>query len=400
LKDAETRVRDAIESINEGFALLDSDMRFVLVNSNFARMYPVSGKLAVPGVRMTDMLRYGAEHGEYPGVQTPAQVEKFIALWMERFGSGDRYLGEGEMPDGSWYLVSHHPTTTGGYVSIRADITAQKKREAELSATMSDLEIKTLELAVLADELEQARAVADLANLGKSQFLANMAHELRTPLNAINGFSEIILKEMFGPMPERYKGYVEFIQQGGTHLLSLINDILDLSKIEAGKMEVHVEAVPTEQVAYQAMESLRKASEERKIALRSDIAADCPILHADPRAVRQILLNLMSNAVKFTPNFGNVTLSVRRTGDTGISIEVADTGIGMSAEEIVKALEPYGQVESDLSKKHKGTGLGLPLVKSLAGLHGGSMRVKSNRGEGTTVTVFLPWARDLPRDLS
>jgi len=303
------------------------------------------------------------------------------------------------MPDGSWYLVSHHPTTTGGFVSIRADITTQKKREAALSAAMSDLEVKTLELAVLADELEHARRAADLANLGKSQFLANMAHELRTPLNAINGFSEIILKEMFGPMPERYKGYVDFIHQGGTHLLSLINDILDLSKIEAGKMEVHVEAMPTEQVAFQAMESLRRAAEERRVSLQSDIAADCPILHADQRAVRQILLNLMSNAVKFTPNFGTVTLSIRRSGDTGISIAVADTGIGMSTEEIVKALEPYGQVESDLSKKHKGTGLGLPLVKSLAELHGGSIQVKSERGKGTIVTVLLPWAKDLPRDL-
>jgi signal transduction histidine kinase len=227
-----------------------------------------------------------------------------------------------------------------------------------------------------------------------------MAHELRTPLNAINGFSEIILAEMFGPMPDRYKGYVEFIHQGGTHLLSLINDILDLSKIEAGKMDVHVEAVPTEQVAYQAIESLRKAAEERRLSLRTEIAADCPILHADTRTVRQILLNLMSNAVKFTPHLGTVTLSVRRAGDTGISIAVADTGIGMSAEEIAKALEPYGQVESDLSKKHKGTGLGLPLVKSLAELHGGSMRVGSERGKGTTVTVFLPWAKDLPRDLS
>ena len=248
LKNAEARVRDAIESINEGFALLDADLRFVIVNSNFVGMYPVSGKLAVPGARLEDMLRHGAEHGEYPGVETPRQVNEFVALWMERFTSGDRYLGEGEMPDGSWFLVSHHPTATGGYVSIRADITTQKKREAALSAAMSDLEVKTLELGVLADELEQARRAADLANLGKSQFLANMAHELRTPLNAINGFSEIILKEMFGPMPERYKGYVEFIQQGGGHLLSLINDILDLSKIEAGKMDVHVEAVPTEQV--------------------------------------------------------------------------------------------------------------------------------------------------------
>jgi PAS domain S-box-containing protein len=400
LKNAEARLRDAIESINEGFALLDADLRFVIVNSNFVSMYPVSGKLAVPGGRLEDMLRYGAEHGEYPGIETTAQIEELVALWMERFATGDRYLGEGEMPDGSWYLVSHHPTTTGGHVSIRADITTQKKREAALSGAMSDLEVKTLELAVLADELEQARRVADLANLGKSQFLANMAHELRTPLNAINGFSEIILKEMFGPMPERYKGYVEFIQQGGGHLLSLINDILDLSKIEAGKLDVHVEAVPTEQVAYQAMESLRKAADERKLTLQSEIAADCPILHADQRAVRQILLNLMSNAVKFTPHFGTITLSVRRAHDTGISIQVADTGIGMNAEEIVKALEPYGQVESDLSKKHKGTGLGLPLVKSLAELHGGSMRLTSERGKGTTVTVFLPWAKDLPRELS
>jgi PAS domain-containing protein len=123
LKDAEARVRDAIESINEGFALLDSDMRFVIVNNNFVSMYPVSGKLAVPGARLEDMLRYGAGHGEYPGIETPAQVEAFVALWMERFTSGDRYLGEGEMPDGSWYLVSHHPTATGGHVSIRADIT-------------------------------------------------------------------------------------------------------------------------------------------------------------------------------------------------------------------------------------------------------------------------------------
>ncbi|NJM91602.1 MAG: PAS domain S-box protein, partial [Rhodospirillaceae bacterium] len=312
LKNAEARVRDAIESINEGFALLDADLRFVMVNSNFVGMYPVSGKLAVPGARLEDMLRHGAEHGEYPGIDAPRQVNEFVALWMERFMSGDRYLGEGEMPDGSWFLVSHHPTASGGYVSIRADITAQKRREAALSAAMSDLEVKTLELGVLADELEQARRAADLANLGKSQFLANMTHELRTPLNAINGFSEIILKEMFGPMPERYKGYVEFIQQGGAHLLSLINDILDLSKIEAGKMDMHVEAVPTEQVAYQAIESLRKAADERRLTLRSDIAADCPILHADQRAVRQILLNLMSNAVKFTPHFGTVTLSVRR----------------------------------------------------------------------------------------
>jgi PAS domain S-box-containing protein len=399
LKHAEARLRDAIESVNEGFALFDPEMRYVVVNSNFVEMYPVSGKLAKPGANLEDMLRYGAENGEYPGVETPDQVEAFAKLWMDRFSSSERYLGEGEMPDGRWYLVSHHPTANGGYVSIRADITAQKRREADLRSAMTELEVKTLELGVLAAELESARRDADVANLGKSNFLANMAHELRTPLNAINGFSELILNEIFGAVqPPRYKGYVEFIHQSGAHLLSVINDILDLSKIEAGKMELHVEAVPTDQIAHQAMESLRKAAEERHIALRSDIAVDCPILHADARAVRQIMLNLLSNAVKFT-SAGSVTLTVRRVVESGITIAVTDTGVGMGPREIATALEPYGQVESDLTKKQQGTGLGLPLVKSLIELHGGWLRLDSEKGKGTVATLFLPWRPGLPRGL-
>src|SRR5688572_9222591 len=400
LKRVETQLRDAIESINEGFALFDADLRCVVANSRLRDLYPVSGHFAAPGARLEDMLRYGAQNGEYPGVEGPEAVDAFVRLWMSCFSSNQAFVGESELAGERWLMVSHHPTATGGYVSIRADITAQKQRETELQEAKDDLEARSGELMVLAKELEQARRAADLANLSKSQFLANMAHELRTPLNAINGFSEIILGEAFGPLqPAKYREYVEFIGQGGNHLLSLINDILDLSKIEAGKMELHIEAVSTDQVVYQAAESVRKMATDRSVELRSDVANDCPILHADPRAVRQILLNLMSNAVKFTPHFGSVTLSAGRIGDAGVSIQVADTGIGMSPEEIVKALEPYGQVESDLSKKHKGTGLGLPLVKSLAELHRGSMRVESKRGSGTVVTVFLPWAKDLPRDL-
>jgi signal transduction histidine kinase/CHASE1-domain containing sensor protein/integral membrane sensor domain MASE1 len=401
LKRVETQLRDAIESVNEGFALFDADLRCVVANSRLGELYPVSGHLAKPGARLEDMLRYGAEHGEYPGVEGPEAVDAFVRLWMSCFSSSQAFVGESELAGERWLMVSHHPTATGGYVSIRADITAQKQRETELQEAKDDLEARSGELMVLAKELEQARRVADLANLSKSQFLANMAHELRTPLNAINGFSELILNQAFGPIqPAKYREYVEFINQGGAHLLSLINDILDLSKIEAGKMELHIEAVPTEQVVYQAAESVRKMADDRSVALRSDVATDCPILHADPRAIRQILLNLLSNALKFTPAEGSVTIEVTRNGGEGIHISIADTGIGMTEAEAAKAFELYGQVESDLTKNTKGTGLGLPLVKSLAELHGGSLSLVSEKGKGTTATVFLPWHSDLPIGLN
>ena len=200
LKLAEARLSDAIENVNEGFVLIDANDRYVVVNRHFVDMYPKSGRLAVPGAKFEDVLRHGVENGEYPGIETPEQIEAHIAHWLAFYATRQPYVGERQLADGRWVLVSHRPTSNGGYVSIRTDITAQKQRETELQAAKDDLEARSTELVALAEELELARGAAQEANLGKSQFLANMSHELRTPLNAINGFSEILVKGMFGTL--------------------------------------------------------------------------------------------------------------------------------------------------------------------------------------------------------
>ncbi|HEX9449186.1 MAG TPA: PAS-domain containing protein, partial [Dongiaceae bacterium] len=227
LKRAEDRLRDAIESINESFILLDSELRLVTFNSEAPKMYPVSAPMFRVGARMEDLLRYGAKHGEYPGVSTATEIEAFVQKWVGIFSSKETFVGEGRLADGRCTLVSHHATSDGGFVNLYTDITAQKRREEDLIKAKSDLEKQAKSLTELAAELQRLRRAADEANQGKSRFLANMSHELRTPMNGILGFSDIIRSEMFGPIePGLYKEYADFIHQGGTHLLSLINDIL------------------------------------------------------------------------------------------------------------------------------------------------------------------------------
>jgi PAS domain S-box-containing protein len=398
LKRAEARLRDAIESINESFILLDADLRLVMFNNEASKMYPISAPMFRIGTRMEDLLRYGASHGEYPGISTPAEVEAFVQEWLGIFSSKTAYVGEGRLADGRCLLVSHHATSDGGFVNVYTDITPLKHREEDLSRAKADLENQAKSLTELAVELQRARRLADEANQGKSRFLANMSHELRTPLNGILGFSDIIRSEMFGPItPSRYKEYADLIYQGGTHLLSLINDILDLSKIEAGQKELNVGELSTAELIHQSTNLVRAMAIERGVSLKFPDAAACPVIHGDERAVRQILLNLMSNAVKFTLAGGTVSLDFRHAGDQGADIIVTDTGIGMTPDELEKALEPYGQILTDYSKDLKGTGLGLPLVKALAELHHGRLDVVSQKGHGTTVTVRLPWHRDFPR---
>ncbi|HEX3881687.1 MAG TPA: ATP-binding protein [Stellaceae bacterium] len=242
--------------------------------------------------------------------------------------------------------------------------------------------------------LRAAKSAAEAANLAKSQFLANMSHELRTPLNAILGFSEMLKHGLAGPLQPQQQEYSGLIHQSGEHLLNVINEILDLARVDAGKLELHEEQDVDPQIVIDSCIRLVNARTDTNMpCLSVDSDDEIAELVVDPTRLTQILLNLLSNAVKFTPREGTVGVSLRRRADGSAEFEVRDTGIGMNAAEIEIALEPFGQIDSAHSRQHPGTGLGLPLARRLTELHGGTLTVRSEKGRGTTVTVTLPATR-------
>ena len=238
--------------------------------------------------------------------------------------------------------------------------------------------------------LRDAKEDAEAASRRKSEFLANMSHELRTPLNAIIGFSEVMAHELFGAMGQpKYKEYVNDILRSGRHLLDVINDILDIAKLQSGKAELNRQPVRVGELIEDSLRMMGAQAKAGEIEITCAIEPDIPIIEADTTRLRQLFLNLLSNAVKFTPAGGRVTVAAGRCSE-GIRVSVADTGIGMAAKDIPKALEPFSQIDSSITRKYGGTGLGLPLSKLFAELHGGRLAIDSAPGCGTTVTVFLP----------
>jgi PAS domain S-box-containing protein len=260
-----------------------------------------------------------------------------------------------------------------GYVGIGRDITdeqQQRRRQDEMNHALAE-----------------ARDQALRASKSKSSFLAHMSHELRTPMNAILGFAEVMKEQVVGPLDERYRGYAGHIHESAQHLLSLINDVLDLSKIEAGAYELHEGKVDLPAVATRALRQVEGAARHGGVTLALEMPVHLPPLWADQRAVFQIMLNLLSNGIKYTPASGTVAIFARQEPSGGIAFGVRDTGIGMSEADIAKALQRFGQVDNVLTREHRGSGLGLPLVQELALLHGGQVAVVSEPGAGTTVTV-------------
>jgi Amt family ammonium transporter len=244
------------------------------------------------------------------------------------------------------------------------------------------------------EDLTRAKQAAEEASHAKSAFLANMSHELRTPLNAVIGFSEILTGELFGALGDaRYKDYAADILQSGRHLLSLVNDLLDHTRIEAGRMELNEAEVDVHEQCEAVLRMMRERAQAGGVALHADLDMALPWLRADDRALRQILLNLLGNAVKFTPQGGTVTLGARLEQDGRLAISIGDTGIGMKREDVPRAFEPFVQLHHHMSKAYGGTGLGLPLVQALMRLHGGSVTIDSREELGTTVTVRFPRSR-------
>ncbi|MDY0881797.1 tetratricopeptide repeat-containing sensor histidine kinase [Dongia soli] len=270
------------------------------------------------------------------------------------------------------------------------------QRTAELAETVQRLEREAVERRNITESLLEAKRNAELASRSKSEFLANISHELRTPLNAIIGFSEAMMLEMFGPLDDGpYRSYAVDIHKSGHLLLSLINDILDLSKIEAGKHRLQIEEVDLFEVLQGALRLVEQRARDAKLRLALQMPPRRPRLQADRRAVTQMVLNLLSNAVKFTPSGGSILLSCTPLG-ANVLITVQDTGIGMEKDDLPVALSAFGQLDNAYTRGHRGTGLGLPMVKALAELHGGSLEIDTAPGRGTTVTISLPSESVLP----
>ncbi len=369
--ELQNRFTNAIDNLNEGFILWDSDDRLVTCNSHFKKMYPEISDKFVQGVKHEEVIQELAPI--YLGLEETNQ--KSLKKWVaERQLNHSMPKSETEFSvHGKWIRVSKQKLPNGDIVAIHTDVTDYKNREAELWA---------------------AKEKAEIADRSKSEFLANMSHELRTPLNAIIGFSDIFKDEIFGPLGDKnYAEYAKDINNSGRHLLDMINDILDVSVIEDGTMElvdIEVDIAETTESVIQLVEPSRAGKE---ITIKNHINDNTPRITGDGRRIKQILSNLLSNAVKYTGQNGTIDVNADIQEDGSLNIKIADSGIGMDENGLEIALKKFGQVDGDLTREQEGAGLGLPLTKGLVEAHEGTLTIKSSLGHGTTVNVHFPKKR-------
>jgi signal transduction histidine kinase len=366
LRESERRFKDFAETASDWFWQTDPELKISYVSERFAEALK-TGPKGLLGKTFAEM---GLE---FFGAAVQTELANLAALRPFR-DVGLRYSSRTNHEQ--YWMISGLPVfrDNGSFIGYRG--TGRNITE-EMHAKHA---------------LEEAKTQSELANRAKSEFLATMSHELRTPLNAIIGFSEIIKDGLFGAAMERYTDYAADIFMSGKHLLDIINDILDVSKIEAGQMELYEENVDVSRVIESVVKLLRQKIDIANVSLIVE-EDGLPLIRADERKLKQIMMNLLSNAIKFTPEGGNIAILTSFDPQGDVIIEVRDTGIGMASDDIPKALAAFGQVDSRIARKHEGTGLGLPLVKALVEIHGGRFALSSELGRGTRAVVVLPKAR-------
>lgn len=390
-QNIDARLLNAISVISETFALWDEDRRLVFCNARFQEAYQIPEHLTVAGTHYDDVMG--------------AAVMPIACLPVS---SGDESSAaqsniEVLLMDGHWLHINEERTSDGGYVSVGTDVTRLKRsqqrlaeREKQLEEIVTQqrqarnaLEKQAQQLVELTEKYSIEKNRAEEASRTKSEFMANISHELRTPLNAVIGFSEIMHSEIFGSIGhDKYREYAKDIFDSGNYLLSVINDILDMSKIEAGHISLALEPVEAVCVVKDCMKLIEGSALENQISLERS-GVEVAKMRADKRAVKQVVLNLLSNAVKFTPKQGKVSIVCHEMSD-GVEIVISDNGIGITPEALTKIGRPFEQVENQYTKSHTGTGLGLSISKALMELHGGSLTIESTIGEGTTITCYFP----------
>lgn len=367
---AQARLFDAIESISEGILLYDADERFVLCNSRHREIHPETADLHKPGVTFEHLLRASVERGQIV-LPSGLDAEAFMQNRLRQFRNPGETI-ERQLINGRWIQVNERRTPDGGIIRVTTDITPIKRHEEALIA---------------------AKEAAEAANQSKSNFLATMSHELRTPLHAILGLSEMIRDQAHGQDTKAYAQYGRLIHDSGRHLLTLISDILDMSKIEAGRYELKEEDVPLGGLTRSCLSIVATRAKTAGVEIDGETEHDGPTVRADRRAVTQILLNLLSNGIKFTPAGGRVTVSAAVAPNGQAVLRVQDTGIGIAPEDIERVMQPFAQVDPSHARKYEGTGLGLSISKRLMELHGGSIELSSLPGQGVIATVRFPRER-------
>ena len=393
-EDLAARLTRIMESLPISIAIWDGENRLILCNRKFRQLYRIARASALRGASLEEVQAQAHE----PIAQRPPEVSG---------SAGCLQLRDQQLPCGTWLQIGEYWTWDGTLVSVGTDITVSKRgerqvleREQEMRAKVDgfeqsrrQLEIQARQLRELAESYNEEKIRAEAANQAKSEFLANVSHELRTPLNAIIGFSEMMRDGVLGPIGNpKYESYVKDIYASGRYLLEMINDILDMSKIEAGRMTLSPEFVALGTIVEECLTVVHPSSMEGKVELLQCGNANISVF-ADKRALKQVLINLLSNAIKFTPPGGKVVLRAYRYRGS-LRIAIADTGVGIAKHEISRLGRPFEQVGNQLTKGHKGTGLGLAISRSLVEMHGGKLDIKSRVGEGTTVTCILPLRDD------